>query len=174
MDQVRVVAFELMSANGFTAVTVEQIAAQSNVSPSTVYRYFGTKEALVLSADRPTKLVERVARDVTERTALAAFTRAASRIWGNDESAAVELALVHANPALVVAWERQLLDQRTALAASLAARRGANSAGTRDRANAAAALAVLMTMLPKWQAGTPADRKSLEKLLTKAYGALEV
>ena len=47
MDQVRRVAFDLMSVHGFSAVTVEQIAAQSSVSPSTVYRYFGTKEALV-------------------------------------------------------------------------------------------------------------------------------
>ena len=173
MDQVRRVAFDLMSVHGFSAVTVEQIAAQSSVSPSTVYRYFGTKEALVLSADRPTKLAERVARDESPRTALAAFSRAASRVWGNDESAAVELALVQPNPALVVAWERQLLDQRPALGESFATRRGATSVGTHDQANAAAALAVLMTMLPKWQSG-PGDRKSLEKLLTKAFTTLEM
>lgn len=33
MDQVRSVAFELMSTNGFDAVTVEEIAARSNVCP---------------------------------------------------------------------------------------------------------------------------------------------
>ena len=126
MDGVRRVAFELMSTKGFTAVTVEQIAAQSSVSPSTVYRYFGTKEALVLSAQRPTRLVERVARDDSTRSGLAAFTRAAAKVWGTDESAPVELALVRANPDLVAAWERQLLDQRTALAESLSTRRGAS------------------------------------------------
>ena len=78
MENVRTTAFELMSANGFDSVTVEQIAAQSAVSPSTVYRYFGTKEALVLSAQRPAKLVERVARDESPRSNLAAFSRAAS------------------------------------------------------------------------------------------------
>jgi AcrR family transcriptional regulator len=173
IDQVRSVAFDLMSTHGFTTVTVEQIAAQSSVSPSTVYRYFGTKEALVLSADRPTKLVERVTRDESPRTALAAFARAASKVWGNDESVAVELALVQANSALLVALERQLLDQRPALGESFAARRGATSVGTRDQANAAAALAVLMTMLPRWQSGS-GDRKSLDKLLTKAFTALDV
>jgi AcrR family transcriptional regulator len=173
IDQVRVIAFELMSTNGFDAVTVEQIAARSNVSPSTVYRYFGTKEALVLSGHRPTRLVERVQRDDSTRTALAAFARAASRVWGNDDAAAVELALVRANPALVVAWERQLLDQRVALAESLARRRGAESTGTRDLANAAAAVAVLMTMLLKWSE-EQGGRKSLDKLLTKAFAALEI
>ncbi len=173
MDEVRRVAFELMSTNGFDAITVEQIASQSSVSPSTVYRYFGTKEALVLSAQRPTKLVERVARDVSDRTGLAAFARAATKVWGGDETVAVELTLVHANPTLVVAWERQLLDQREALAEALAVRRAATSVGTRDQANAAAALAVLMTMLLKWQAAG-GGRKTLDKLLAKAFTTLDV
>ena len=173
MDGVRQVAFELMSTNGFSAVTVEQIAAQSSVSPSTVYRYFGTKEALVLSAQRPTKLVERVARDDSTRSGLTAFARAATKVWGGDESASIELTLVHANPDLVTAWERQLLDQRGALAESLSGRRGATSVGTRDQANAAAALAVLMTMLLRWQA-EGGGRKALDKLLTKSFAALDV
>lgn len=173
MEGVRQVAFELMSTNGFNAVTVEQIAAQSSVSPSTVYRYFGTKEALVLSAQRPTKLVERVARDDSTRSGLTAFARAAARVWGGDESASVELALVQANPDLVAAWERQLFDQRSALAESLSTRRGARSVGTRDQANAAAALAVLMTMLLRWQAEA-GGRKALDKLLTKSFAALDV
>ena len=171
MEGVQRVAFELMSAHGFSAVTVKQIASESNVSPSTVYRYFGTKEALVLSARRPTKLVERVARDDSTRSALAAFTRAATKVWGNDESARVELTLVEASPELIAAWERQLLDQRSALAESMATRRGARSVGTRDEANAAAALAVLTSVLPRWNA-TTGDRKSLDKLLTKSFRTL--
>ncbi len=171
MEGVQRVAFELMSAHGFSAVTVKQIASQSNVSPSTVYRYFGTKEALVLSPRRPTKLVERVARDDSTRSALAAFTRAATKVWGNDESARVELTLVEASPELIAAWERQLLDQRSALAESMATRRGARSVGTRDEANAAAALAVLTSVLPRWNA-TTGDRKSLDKLLTKSFRTL--
>ena len=173
MDGVRQMAFELMSTNGFSSVTVEQIAVRSSVSPSTVYRYFGTKEALVLSAQRPTTLVERVARDTSTRSGLAAFARAATKVWGGDESAPVELALVQANPDLVPAWERQLLDQRTALAESFSTRRGAKSVATRDHANAAAALAVLMTMLLKWQAAG-GGRKALDKLLTKAFGGLDI
>ena len=80
---------------------------------------------------------------------------------------------MRANPALVVAWERQLLDQRVALAASLATCRVAKSVRTRDQANAAAALAVLMTMLLSWNADG-GGRKSLDKLLTKAFTSLDV
>jgi AcrR family transcriptional regulator len=41
-------AFELFSDHGFGRTTVEQIAAAAEVGPSTLYRYFPTKEALVL------------------------------------------------------------------------------------------------------------------------------
>jgi AcrR family transcriptional regulator len=41
-------AFELFNHNGFGQTTVEQIAAAAEVGPSTLYRYFPTKETLVL------------------------------------------------------------------------------------------------------------------------------
>jgi AcrR family transcriptional regulator len=41
-------AFELFIDHGFGRTTVEQIAAAAEVGPSTLYRYFPTKETLVL------------------------------------------------------------------------------------------------------------------------------
>src|SRR5882757_4692882 len=41
-------AFELFADHGFGRTTVEQIAAAAEVGPSTLYRYFPTKETLVL------------------------------------------------------------------------------------------------------------------------------
>lgn len=41
-------AIEQFEKHGFDHVTIEQIAEAAEVSPSTVYRYYGTKEGLVL------------------------------------------------------------------------------------------------------------------------------
>ncbi len=169
MDQVRAVAFDLMSTHGFDAVTVEQIAARSSVSPSTVYRYFGTKEALVLSASRPAHLVERL-RETGETTWVDGFRRAAVDVWEADATAEVELGLITANDPLLHAWERQLLDQRTDIAAAFAAQRG-KSGGAKDDARAAAAIGVLTATLLRWHADSE-NKKSLDRLLAKALDAL--
>ncbi|MBZ2198496.1 TetR/AcrR family transcriptional regulator; helix-turn-helix transcriptional regulator [Occultella gossypii] len=44
-------ALDLFDERGFDAVTIEQIAAAAEVSPSSVYRYFGTKEGLLVADD---------------------------------------------------------------------------------------------------------------------------
>ena len=42
-------ALDLFDENGFHAVTIEQVATAAEVSPSTVYRLFGTKEGLLVA-----------------------------------------------------------------------------------------------------------------------------
>lgn len=44
-------ALRLFHEHGFAATTVEQVAAAAEVSPSTVFRYFPTKEDLALNDD---------------------------------------------------------------------------------------------------------------------------
>ncbi|MGW7411205.1 TetR/AcrR family transcriptional regulator [Streptomyces sp. NPDC054863] len=47
--QIRRATFRLVSTQGWDATTVEQIAAEADVSPSTVLRYFPVKEDIVLT-----------------------------------------------------------------------------------------------------------------------------
>jgi AcrR family transcriptional regulator len=44
-------ALRLFDANGYAATTVEQIAEAAEVSPSTFFRYFPSKESLLLADD---------------------------------------------------------------------------------------------------------------------------
>jgi AcrR family transcriptional regulator len=73
-------AFRLFDANGYAATTVEQIAEAAEVSPSTFFRYFPSKESLLLADDldplilqafeaqppdlSPTQAIRRAYRDV--------------------------------------------------------------------------------------------------------------
>lgn len=45
---IQAVALDLIEESGFQSVTMEQVAAEAQVGVATVYRYFGTKEQLVL------------------------------------------------------------------------------------------------------------------------------
>ncbi|MDO0939419.1 TetR family transcriptional regulator [Streptomyces sp. DG2A-72] len=48
---IRESAYRLIAEQGYDSTTVEQIAEGAEVSPSTVFRYFATKEDIVLMAD---------------------------------------------------------------------------------------------------------------------------
>ncbi|SDU27823.1 TetR/AcrR family transcriptional regulator [Jiangella alkaliphila] len=48
MRHIQEVALDLFDRDGYAHVTIERIAAEAEVSPSSVYRYFGTKEMVIL------------------------------------------------------------------------------------------------------------------------------
>ncbi len=48
MRHIQDVALDLFDRDGFAHVTIERVAAEAEVSPSSIYRYFGTKEMVVL------------------------------------------------------------------------------------------------------------------------------
>ena len=49
MQTIQERALDLFDQRGFSAVTIEEIAAAAEVSASSVYRYFGTKEGLIVA-----------------------------------------------------------------------------------------------------------------------------
>jgi AcrR family transcriptional regulator len=71
-------ALRLFREKGYQNTTVEQIAAAAEVSPSTFFRYFPTKEDLVLQDDMDTRLIAALEQQPPELGPVAAV-RAASR-----------------------------------------------------------------------------------------------
>lgn len=73
MTRVQEVAMDLFEERGFDRVTVEDVAAATDVSPSTIYRYFGTKEGLVLHDENDDLVLELVPLLVAQHGLVGAF-----------------------------------------------------------------------------------------------------
>jgi AcrR family transcriptional regulator len=66
-------ALRLFRAQGYAATTVEQIAAAAEVSPSTFFRYFPTKEDVVLRDDFDERMLEAFERQPPSVSPVAAL-----------------------------------------------------------------------------------------------------
>ncbi|MFF3498893.1 TetR/AcrR family transcriptional regulator [Streptomyces sp. NPDC003247] len=59
-EAIRAATYALVEEQGYDATTIEQIAERAEVSPSTVFRYFPTKEDIVLTDEYDPVLLEEV------------------------------------------------------------------------------------------------------------------
>src|SRR6201995_5655997 len=78
---IREQALRLFREQGYQATTVEQIAAAAEVSPSTFFRYFPTKEDVVLQDDMDTRMIEAFRRQPPELSPAAAIRAGVREAW---------------------------------------------------------------------------------------------
>jgi AcrR family transcriptional regulator len=76
-------ALRLFREQGYHATTVEQIAAAADVSPSTFFRYFPTKEDVVLQDEMEPLLIEAIEQQPPELSVVAAIRAATRTVFGN-------------------------------------------------------------------------------------------
>jgi AcrR family transcriptional regulator len=76
-------AVRLFSEKGYEKTTVEEIAAAAEVSPSTFFRYFPTKEDLVLQDDLDVRMLEAFARQPANVPPIAAIRAAVKEALGS-------------------------------------------------------------------------------------------
>jgi AcrR family transcriptional regulator len=74
-DAIRREALRLMKANGYANTTIEQIAEAAEIAPSTFFRYFPTKESVLIANDLDTLTVEALAAQPADMAPLKAFRR---------------------------------------------------------------------------------------------------
>lgn len=174
MRTVQSVALDLFEAQSFEEVTVEDIAEAAGVSPSTVYRHFGTKERLVLWDELDERIDTALAAHLGKAEPYASLCRAF--VEAHEGLSPAELKLLRRR--------MQLIDRVDILGAHMA---GALEQGRIDLQRALAkvhrrkpddlkleltariALAALLTGLERWQKQGP--RSSLPGHLASAFKA---
>ena len=76
-------ALRLFREQGYQATTVEQIAEAAEVSPSTFFRYFPTKEDVVLQDDFDLVATEAFEAQPAGMSVIAAYRAAAAQMFGS-------------------------------------------------------------------------------------------
>ncbi|HYO85806.1 MAG TPA: TetR family transcriptional regulator [Dermatophilaceae bacterium] len=74
------VALDLFDRDGFDRVTVEQVAEAAEVSPSSIYRYFATKEGLIVHDEFDAPILAAVRRHLADHDVIAALELALEEV----------------------------------------------------------------------------------------------
>ncbi len=84
-------ALRLFGQQGYQATTVEQIAAAAEVSPSTFFRYFPTKEDVVLQDDMDARMIEALEQQPPGLGPVAAVRAATRQVFSSYTAADVDV-----------------------------------------------------------------------------------
>jgi AcrR family transcriptional regulator len=172
-------AVDLFMERGYDATTVEDIAAAVVVSPRTFFRYFPTKEDVIVDLLRAgvVDLVERVAaRPLAEP--LATSLRAAARAWADltaEESVRLLMLarVLDASPCLKPRFDQQGRVGLDDLERQIADRLGVDRAtDARPALVVALVSAVLSKAIERWSASN--GTLDLVALVDEGFGLLEL
>jgi AcrR family transcriptional regulator len=172
-------ALRLFGEQGYQATTVEQIAAAAEVSPSTFFRYFPTKEDLVLQDDMDTRMIEALERQPAGLGPITAVRAATREVFASYTEA--DLDLIQQNMALTLSVPEvraRALDEfaRTiaVMGEALAKRSGRPTDDLTVRTLAGAIIGVIMSITLPWDGWS--DPQNMEETFGRidtALGLLE-
>ncbi|PJJ56547.1 AcrR family transcriptional regulator [Mumia flava] len=159
MARIQESALDLFDEHGYQQVTVEAIAAAAEVAPRTVYRYFGTKEGIILLQPEDDDAIEAIAAaagtvDLVDavRAVVPAFTGPEftdrSGYWARVMHYALTV------PELRRATFAFALELADRLAEAAATARGLPADDLATRVRSRAATAALTTGLAAWYSGS--------------------
>jgi AcrR family transcriptional regulator len=147
-------ALRLFREQGYRETTVEEIAEAAEVSPSTFFRYFRTKEDVVLFDALDPVMIESFRRQPAELSPIGALRAAFHEIFGGlpaemiDEQRQRGLLAVNV-PELQAAWIAEIIRTSRMMADMLAERIGRSPADARVRMYSGALMGtILAAMVP--------------------------
>ncbi|WP_406383567.1 TetR/AcrR family transcriptional regulator [Streptomyces sp. NBC_01618] len=173
---IRRATYRLISEQGYEATTIEQIADAAEVSPSTVFRYFATKEDIVLTDEydpvmetelrnRPADEPPLVSLRLIMTEALTAF------LAGDEEELRQRTRLMVEVPAVRARVAETMSDTAKVLARTLADRSGRSPDDLEVRVFVAAVLGALREVTLYW--GEHGQEGDLIALVHQALDRLE-
>ncbi|MET8653387.1 MULTISPECIES: TetR/AcrR family transcriptional regulator [Nocardia] len=181
MSRIQAVALDLFEEYGYRAVTIERIASEAGVSASSVYRYFGVKEMLVLYDEHDLRILEAI-RDsgggepMPPGELIAAARLLAPMLIESMLTRETELRLrrrmryVATIPEIADAQNRQMRDLESQIVALFAERTGGDPNDLRLCVAAATGVWGIMAALNHW---TTADFvRPLREVYTEAVDAV--
>jgi AcrR family transcriptional regulator len=159
-------ALRLFAEHGYHATTVEQIADAAEVSPSTFFRYFPTKEDVVFHDELDPKLLAALTEQPAELSTLAAIRRSMRDVFASlsESEAALELQrhdLARTVPELRARMLDQFVGGLAMLSEAIAERVGRS---TEDRAVRTLAAAVVGVGVEAVMATEHAPERFLEEM----------
>jgi len=169
-------ALRLFQEQGYEQTTVDQIAAAAEISPSTFFRYFKTKEDVVMEDEYDPLLIKLIAQAPPDRSPIAALRhvmRLAFTAIGPDELAKIyqRIKLQVSVPALRMRMLDGFTNNLDLLAGAVAQRTGRDPDELEVRAFAGAVTGAMLVALFTWADGGGKD--NLPDLLDRALAHLE-
>jgi AcrR family transcriptional regulator len=145
-------AMRLFLEKGFQATTIEEIAESVEISPSTFFNYFPTKEDVVLQDDLDPLMIAAFNAQPAELSPLAALRNAMRAVFSNltpeqNVLARQRMALISADDDLRAAMLGQFMGLVDGIAGLMAARTGGSPTDFAVRNLAGALLGVLMSAM---------------------------
>ena len=165
-ETIRVQALKLFEANGYAATTVEQIAQAADVSPSTFFRYFANKEALLIPDQLMDPIIDAFINAPPELSPVAAYRLAVGHMFTGISSTEWEperarQKLMYTLPEARGALYNQYIDTIEQIKAALAIRLRLRADDPRLRTTAGAITGVIMASLH----GAPMDPDDIYRSL---------
>jgi AcrR family transcriptional regulator len=155
-------ALRLFREQGYGGTTVEQIAEAAEVSPATFFRYFPTKEDVVLQDDIDIITLAALDEQPLDLTPIAAFRAAAAaarrQLTAEEMERFTETTrLTFAVPEIRARALDELIRTTDVISAAIAARTGKAADDFAVRNTAGAIIGVIMIATMPWQAESGTD-----------------
>lgn len=120
-ELIRANAIRLFTAKGYRDTTMEQIAAASGVAPRTVYRYFPTKDTLVITDEDDERMLAQFRAELSHHSPIEALRRSFGPLLLGSATQAdrQRQALIASEPELQAAMLRQIIGLADRYAAAM-------------------------------------------------------